>query len=247
MKRREKITKNHQIEKKRDIVDDFKMNFYGGASQNAKVIKNERLDDIADVEVRRQKMLQMFGGHEAVYKDMMKNINTSSKKFIDAIRFKVTQELRAFKRENEKTVKQLACSSRKKKPEDLSLAGVSRIFKESSQNERILTDMIKEATTFDNRLKKVGLAIDIKKLINDEEDPRKREIGGEESDESESDPINQRVAKEYPDVEDSDEDIDYSQLGKVDMNYQHVMQYFPKNAKGTTFSSRTYNPLAAKH
>jgi hypothetical protein len=32
----------------------------------------------------------MFGGHEAVYKDMMKNINTSSKKFIDAIRFKVT-------------------------------------------------------------------------------------------------------------------------------------------------------------
>ena len=70
--------------------------------------------------------------------------------------------------------------------------------------------MIKEATTFDNRLKKVGLTIDIKKLINDEEDPRKREIGGEESDESETDAINQRVAKEYPDVEDSDEDIDYS-------------------------------------
>ena len=90
MKRREKITKNHKIEKKRDIVDDFNMNFYGGASQNAQIAKNERLDDIADVEARRQKMLQMFGGHEAVYKDMMKNINTSSKKFIDAIRFKVT-------------------------------------------------------------------------------------------------------------------------------------------------------------
>jgi hypothetical protein len=51
--------------------------------------------------------------------------------------------------------------------------------------------MIKEATTFDNRLKRVGLTIDIKKLINDDEgDPRKREIGGEESDESESDAIN---------------------------------------------------------
>ena len=70
--------------------------------------------------------------------------------------------------------------------------------------------MIKEATIFDNRLKKVGLTIDIKKLINDEEDPRKLEIGGEESNESETDAINQRVAKEYPDVEDSDEDIDYS-------------------------------------
>jgi hypothetical protein len=78
--------------------------------------------------------------------------------------------------------------------------------------------MIKEATTFDNRLKKVGLTIDIKKLINDEEDARKREIGGEESDESETDAINQRVAKEYPDVEDSDEDIDYSSLGKVELN-----------------------------
>ena len=78
--------------------------------------------------------------------------------------------------------------------------------------------MIKEATTFDNRLKKVGLTIDIKKLINDEEDPRKREIGGDDSDESETDAINQRVAKEYPDVEDSDEDIDYSSLGKVELN-----------------------------
>jgi hypothetical protein len=73
----------------------------------------------------------------------------------------------------------LACASRKKKPEDLSLAGASRIFKESSQNDRILSDMIKEATTFDNRLKKVGLTIDIKKLINDkDDDPRKREIDG---------------------------------------------------------------------
>ena len=78
--------------------------------------------------------------------------------------------------------------------------------------------MIKEATTFDNRLKKVGLTIDIKKLINDEEDPRKREIGGDDSDESETDAINLRVAKEYPDVEDSDEDIDYSSLGKVELN-----------------------------
>ena len=68
-------------------------------------LKNERLDDIEDEEKRRKKMLEMFGGQEALYKDMMKNINTSSKKFLDAIRFKVTQELRAFKRQNEKTVK----------------------------------------------------------------------------------------------------------------------------------------------
>ena len=70
--------------------------------------------------------------------------------------------------------------------------------------------MIKEATTFDNRLKKVGLAIDIKKLIKDnDEDPRKREIGGDDSDESEEEAIRRRVAKEYPDVEDSDEEMDY--------------------------------------
>ena len=90
MKRREKISKNHKIEKKRGIVDDFKMNFFGGNSQNAQVFKNEKLDDIADEELRRQKMLEILGGHEAVYKDMIKNINTSTKKFLDAIRFKVT-------------------------------------------------------------------------------------------------------------------------------------------------------------
>ena len=44
----------------------------------------------------------------------------------------------------------------------IDVAGGTNVFKESSQNDRILTDMIKEATIFDNRLKKVGLAIDIK-------------------------------------------------------------------------------------
>jgi hypothetical protein len=92
----------------------------------------------------------------------MRNISSSNKKFLDAIRYKNTQELRDFKKSNEKTVKQLATSSRKKKAENLSLAGGTNVFKESSQNDRILTDMIKEATIFDNRLKKVGLAIDIK-------------------------------------------------------------------------------------
>ena len=89
--------------------------------------------------------------------------------------------------------------------------------------------MIKEATTFDNRLKKVGLAIDIKKLINDDDDPRKREIGGEESDESEGEAIRRKVAKEYPDVEDSDEDIDYSNFGKIEIDDVDAMRYFPKN------------------
>lgn len=103
----------------------------------------------------------------------MRNISSSNKKFLDAIRFKNTQELREFKKQNDKTVKQLATSSRKKKVEDLSLAGATRVIKESSQNDRILSDMIKEATTFDNRLKKVGLAIDIKKLINDKEGYKK--------------------------------------------------------------------------
>ena len=50
-------------------------------------------------------MMQIIGGHQAVYKDMMKNINTSTKKFLDAVRFKITQELRAFKVANENTVK----------------------------------------------------------------------------------------------------------------------------------------------
>ena len=99
----------------------------------------------------------------------------------------------------------------------MSLAGATRIFKESSQNERILTDMIKEATTFDNRLKKVGLAIDIKKLINDKEDPKMREVGGEESD-SEEEEIRRKAAKEYLDVEDSEDEIDYSSFGKVELN-----------------------------
>ena len=114
-------------------------------------------------------MLIWQGGSEAVYKDMIRNYKSTHKKYLDAIRFKAKQELKDFKQHHNSLVKQLACSSRKKKPEDLSLGGVGRIFKESLQNDRILNDMVKEAATFDNRLKKVGLKIDITELINDQD------------------------------------------------------------------------------
>ncbi len=35
-------------------------------------------------------MLSMYQGQEAVYKNMMKNINSSTKRFLDALKFKVT-------------------------------------------------------------------------------------------------------------------------------------------------------------
>jgi hypothetical protein len=91
---------------------------------------NEKLEEIEDETKRKKRLLTMFGP-EAVFKDMMRNLNTSNKKFLDAIRFKKTQKLRDFKRHHENTVKQLACSNRKKKPVDLSLAGVANVVKES--------------------------------------------------------------------------------------------------------------------
>lgn len=78
--------------------------------------------------------------------------------------------------------------------------------------------MIKEAITFDNRLKKVGLAIDIKKLIkDDDQDPRKKDIINSESD-SDDDLMNKNENKGFSDIDDSDEEVDYTNLGKVDIN-----------------------------
>jgi hypothetical protein len=120
-KRKEKIQKNRKIEKKRDLAEEFQMNFYGESGNPAEEAKerNEKLDEINDEAKRKQRMF--MGGQEYLYKDMMKNINSSNKRFLDAIRFKITQELRDFKRSHEQIMKQLVCSARKKKPQDMSL------------------------------------------------------------------------------------------------------------------------------
>ena len=73
----------------------------------------------------------MIGGSDAVYKDMMRHYKSNHKKYLDAIRFKGKQELKDFKSHHNLLMKKLACSSKKKKHEDLSLGGVGRIFKES--------------------------------------------------------------------------------------------------------------------
>lgn len=65
---------------------------------------------------------------------MMKNINTLNKKFLDAIRFKTTLELKEFKKKHNDTIKKLASSQRAKKKEDLTLKGATTIFKEAPQN-----------------------------------------------------------------------------------------------------------------
>ena len=95
------------------------------------------------------------------------------------------------------------------------MAGGSRINKESYQNERILKDMIKEATTFDNRLKKVGLSINIKDLINDKDDSKVRDV--DQISDSDED-LEAKINRENPDIcDDSDDDsIDYRNLGKID-------------------------------
>lgn len=62
---------------------------------------------------------------------MMKSINTNNKKFLDAVRNKVTQELKDFKKAHNLLIKQLATAERKKKVEDKSLAGLTSVFKES--------------------------------------------------------------------------------------------------------------------
>lgn len=53
----------------------------------------------------------------------------------------------------------------------------SGLFKETRQNQRILDDMIQEAKTFDNRLKKLGMKINIDELINnDKEEAKKKNL-----------------------------------------------------------------------
>lgn len=53
------------------------------------MVRNDKLDGIKDEEERKKRLLGMMG-QEYMYKDMMKNINSSNKRFLDAIRFKVT-------------------------------------------------------------------------------------------------------------------------------------------------------------
>ena len=60
---------------------------------------SQRLASLAADEKKRKK--ELFG-QEEVYRDMMRNINSGNKKFLDAIRFKTTQELREFKKTHNK-------------------------------------------------------------------------------------------------------------------------------------------------
>lgn len=102
----------------------------------------------------------------------MRNISTSGKRFKDAIRYKNIQEIKDFKKGHEKLLKQLGTVSRKRKVVDMSLTNVDSGTQETRQNERILSEMINEAKTFDNRLKKMGIKLNVDELIGTKMDDR---------------------------------------------------------------------------
>ena len=99
--RKEKLMKNVKFEKKKNLVDEFTMNFYGDPDVEKTIARsgnqNKMLDKL-DEEERQKRLRKGFMDPEEKYKEMMKNINTSNKKYLDAIRFKTTQEIKEFKK-----------------------------------------------------------------------------------------------------------------------------------------------------
>ena len=52
--------------------------------------------------------------------------------------------------------------------------------------------------------------------------------------------------KVYDSLEEDPSKVDYANYGKVELDPEVIMKYFPKNRKGVTFSSKTFNPLGMK-
>ena len=85
--------------------------------------------------------------------------------------------------------------------------------------------MIKEANTFDNRLKKMGLEIKIDDLLdNKEEEIKKQEGKIYGDDESEHEDMAQRLLNDYKDIkEDGEELIDYRTLGLEELDTKQIL------------------------
>ena len=108
--------------------------------------------------------------------------------------------------------------------------------------------MIQEAKQFDNRLKKMGIDINVDDLIQKTSDKEEGIKGTHDYDEGDEDDIIKQMEQQYKvyDSLDDSKAIDYSTLGLVDLNSQDMMRYFPRNEKGMTFSSKAYNPLGMR-
>lgn len=92
------------------------MNFYDKLiTEESKDIKYE--DKIADIQKGEKKENQFVGNDSLTfeYKTMMKAISTSTKQWQDAIKTKVIQELRSFKKAHSALSKQLGGAANRKK------------------------------------------------------------------------------------------------------------------------------------
>jgi vacuolar-type H+-ATPase subunit H len=85
--------------------------------------------------------------------------------------------------------------------------------------------MIKEANTFDNRLKKMGLEIKIDDLLDNKEEEikkQKRKIYGD--DERGHEDMAQRLLNDYKDIKDDGEElIDYRTLGLEELDSKQIL------------------------
>jgi hypothetical protein len=106
--------------------------------------------------------------------------------------------------------------------------------------------MIQEASQFDNRLKKLGMEINIDDLIK--ADKNNKSKGGPEETDSEEEALRkmEEQFKVYDSLEDDPTKVDYSTFGLVTLDEKQILKYFPKNQKGVSFSSKQYNPLGFK-
>eukprot|EP00347_Sterkiella_histriomuscorum_P000414 403375956 len=259
--KKEKLNENRSLQK--DSVDDLSFNFYDKLIDHETKNRrhDEKINQVKEEEEIFKKKQQNGGflsGDQEVknYKVMMKNFSTNNKKFLDALRNKVTQELRDFKRSHNLLLKQLATSERKKKVQDDSLAGLNSIFKESNQNQRILDELIQEAKEFDTRLAKMGLNISVKDLLNDKEEKQqpqsqlsqiseKQEVENDEDEDEDSKPKRRRIREIGEDEEDFrssiKDNVDFAKLG-VFKPQDVSKHYMPKQSKLISFSDKTFNP-----
>ncbi|CDW88357.1 UNKNOWN [Stylonychia lemnae] len=182
------------------------------------------------------------------YKNMMKHFSTNNKKFIDAIRNKVTQELKDFKKAHNLLLKQLATSERKKKSQDNSLAGLNSIFKESNQNQRILNELIQEAQEFDTRLQKMGINISVQDLIGEKESNQspmaniQEDVAEYELDDDKPKKKVRDLDEEEAEEENKKKNVDYTKIGLVHPD-DKSKDYLPVQSKLVPFSDKSFNPL----
>ena len=106
--------------------------------------------------------------------------------------------------------------------------------------------MIQEAKQFDNRLKKLGVEIKVDDLLKKDDDEKqgKAQVEAESSEDEAMRQIEEGF-KVYDSLE--EETMDYSKLGVTLIDEDEVRQYFPKNAKGVSFSSKHFNPIGDHH